>query len=312
MAHIRGSCPANRTKAFTLIELLVVIAILGVLIMLLLPAVQKVREAANRTKCSDNLKQIGLGLHHFHDVNGAFPPGWVQGPFLPAGVTAAENHNWMPFVVPYLEQQDVAKLYHWDVGVPDPANQAAINVQLKVLQCASAEPDRVFTILPQFGTGTAACSDYAPVRGVHPQLVDLRWVDAVANLDGVMQQNAMTRIADLTDGTADTILIAEDAGLPQVWHAGQPVLGILSARGSWAGWGCPIYVKGASADGAERPGRCAINCTNQLEVYSFHRAGANALFADGAVRLLSASLDIRILARLVTRAGGEVVSAGDY
>jgi prepilin-type processing-associated H-X9-DG protein len=91
------------------------------------------------------------------------------------------------------------------------------------------------------------------------------------------------------------------------------VPGSISPCGAWAAWsGCTIWVLGASADGAERPGRCGINCTNQTEIYSFHPGGANALFADGSVRFLKASMDIRILARLVTRAGGEVVSDSDY
>jgi prepilin-type N-terminal cleavage/methylation domain-containing protein/prepilin-type processing-associated H-X9-DG protein len=299
--------------AFTLVELLVVIAIIGALIGLLLPAVQKVREAANRAKCSSNLHNVGLALHHFYDVNGQFPPSGVQGPFPPAGVTTTARHGWVPFLLPYLEQQATADLYHWDVSSTDPANQPAINVPLPILQCPSAEPNRVMAIQPDYGSGTAACMDYAAVSGIRPQLVARGWVDAVPNRDGVMTVNFMARVTDITDGTATTMLVSEDAGMPQIWHAGRPVTDSLIACGGWSAWdGCTIWVQGANADGSVQPGQCGINCTNQREIYSFHPAGANALFADGSVRFLPRGIDIRILARLITRAGGEVVSADAF
>jgi prepilin-type N-terminal cleavage/methylation domain-containing protein/prepilin-type processing-associated H-X9-DG protein len=300
-------------RAFTLIELLVVIAIIGVLIGLLLPAVQKVREAANRLACAEHLKQVGLALHHFHDANGKFPPAGVQGPYPPAGVWAEANHGWVVFLLPYLEQQPVADLYHWQVYSTDPSNQPAINVQLKVLQCPSAEPNRVATFSDWYGTGTAACMDYAAVKGVDPLLADQGWISPVGDYDGVMLQNFMARVADITDGTSQTILIAEDAGRPQIWHVGHLVPDQLSTCGAWGAWaGCQIQVKGATPDGTAKYGPCAVNCTNQQELYAFHPGGVNVLFADGSVRFLSANMGIQVLARLCTRAGGEVVSASDY
>src|SRR5215204_4070354 len=120
------SSPSARTarRGFTLIELLVVIAIIAILIGLLLPAVQKVREAANRMKCSNNLKQLGLGLHNYQTTNGYFPPGAVTsstaaGPTRlrqKLGITTPSNHSWSVFLLPYIEQDNLAKQYDYNAN----------------------------------------------------------------------------------------------------------------------------------------------------------------------------------------------------
>src|SRR5262249_14759872 len=134
---LRTHPPARRYRrgGFTLIELLVVIAIIAVLIGLLLPAVQKVREAANRMKCTSNLKQIGLALHNFESTRGRFPPAGVQGPFPPAGVGEGIRHGWVPFLLPYQEQNALHNQYHWEYDAGHPINLPAERVQVKVLQC---------------------------------------------------------------------------------------------------------------------------------------------------------------------------------
>ena len=304
--------------AFTLIELLVVIAIIAVLIALLIPAVQKVRAAASRLACQNNLKQIGLGLHDFHDVHRRFPPGSVVNQaFSQAGFTIPGNvsHGWTPFILPYIGEQALANRYRWDVSYNDPANQGVVPTQLKILQCPSAEQNRWVTEveMPDAWSGgrAGACSDYTGVRQIDTKLVDLKLVDPASNYLGVMTQNYMTRIADITDGTSLTILITEDAGRPKVWRASGPIADVYAGGAAWA---APNLIQGLGStdDGATQPGPCAINCTNEKAVYSFHSGGANAVFADGSVHFLKANISMRVFAGLVTRAGCEVVSDNEF
>jgi prepilin-type N-terminal cleavage/methylation domain-containing protein/prepilin-type processing-associated H-X9-DG protein len=306
----------DRRVAFTLIELLVAITIIAVLIGLLLPSVQNVREAARRIQCANNLKQIGLACHRHHDIYGVFPPGRVDAPFtVPQGQIIQGGHGLFPFLLPFLEQEALARVYRWDRRSQGPENHTVATTQLKVFQCPSAEPDRWATAVEDplnYGYGgKGACGDYGGVREIDTRLVDLGLVDLAVNYKGVLTNNYLTRLAAITDGTAQTLLVTEYAGRPQLWRAGRPVPGIYVSGGAWVG-GPLTFGQGSSYDGTTKPGPCAINCTNDREVYSFHPGGANAVFADGSVHFLKASIDIRIFARLVTRAGGEVVSASDF
>src|SRR6516164_8690264 len=209
--------PTSAKRGFTLIELLVVIVIIAVLIGLLLPAVQKVREAANRMKCSNNLKQAGLALHHFENVHGQFPPGQVQGPFLPAGVTTETEHGFWPFLLPYLEQEALYRQYRWDVNSYAAANQPAVNTHIKILQCPSAEPDRVGNFRPDPPRNVpGACIDYATQSLVNPELVARGLVDPMmADNAGIFWPlNFMARTGDIPDGLSTTVAVVETAGRP--------------------------------------------------------------------------------------------------
>ena len=297
----------NVRSAFTLIELLVVIAIIAILIGLLLPAVQKVREAANRMKCANNLKQLGLACHHYENTFGKFPPGHVNGPFPEGGVARAVIHGWGPYLLRFIEQSALADLYRWDLFHYEPGNQPVASVQLPIMQCPSAESNR-FSIHGQYSGRKGACTDYAPTLNVDPVLAEMGLIDRVGDYRGVLALNYMTRQADITDGTSHTILLTEDAGQPRDWRVGQAGEDQVHSGGPWVSGGQVIQVKGSSFDGVTQPGPCALNCTNQHEVYSFHPGGANAVFADGSVHFLKAGMTIRVLAALVTRAGGEVIA----
>src|SRR5262249_33337738 len=151
-------------------------------------------------------------------------------------------------------------------------------------------------------------SDYAGFREVPQAMVDKGYVGQMTPRDSVTMINAMCRIVDITDGTSKTILYAEAAGRPQLWLNGQAVAGQFVAGGTLA---CVNLIWGGSTPHDSPLWPCAINCTNQREVYSFHPGGANAVFADGSVCFLNERISIRLLAALVTRAGSEVVSVPD-
>jgi prepilin-type N-terminal cleavage/methylation domain-containing protein/prepilin-type processing-associated H-X9-DG protein len=313
-------------RGFTLIELLVVIAIIAVLIGLLVPAVQKVREAANRIQCSNNLKNLGLALHNYHDVNRKFPPGALgKRPGFPQ-FDGLPGHGLGTFLLPHLEQEPLWRQYRWDISFFDPPNQPVVTKQLPVWQCPSAEANRIqdgllITVTPptrQSFNGYAACGDFAGMLGVHPELVARGVIDPPAGpcdvegyYSGVFEINATRRIADITDGTSQTILMAECAGRPQLWQGRKKVANVWLTGGPWAGRSL-LWGRGATQDGSDFYGKCAINCTNDREVYSFHPGGANAVFADGSVHFLAEGMSIHVLAALITRAGGEVVPAGDF
>ena len=314
-------------RAFTLIELLVVIAIIAVLIGLLLPAVQKVREAAARAACANNLKQLGLAAHGYHGDNGTFPPGAV-GPLTPAfpQYLRLKHHGLGAYLLPYLEQSALAGQYRWDVSWFDPPNQPVVNVQLKIWQCPSARANRVQdgwlpTVAPppaDLFNGTAACGDYAGTGVVDAGLVGAGVIappggprDERGHYEGVFPINAARSLLDIPDGSSTTTLIAECAGRPQLWQGRREVPNVLLSGGPWASRNL-LWCRGSTWDGTAFFGPCAVNCTNDREVYSFHPGGANVAFADGSVRFLRADIGVAVFARLVTRAGGEVVSGNDY
>jgi prepilin-type N-terminal cleavage/methylation domain-containing protein/prepilin-type processing-associated H-X9-DG protein len=300
---------------FTLIELLVTIAIIAVLIALVLPAVQQAREAARRAQCSNNLKQIGLALHNYESQWGMFPTATRPTPGQPACKQTATFARTLPL----LEQSSLFQQYDFGVNWFDAPNPTLIQTQLPVFLCPSTpNSNRVDTTLVSVGavsfSGPRACADYAPLEGVGSLLTGTGLVDKPSEgSPGVLQVNfTQSRMADITDGSSSTLVVAEDAGRP-VWYIRGRVAPppLIPPGAGWADDAQDFFLHGAQGDAlASPPGPCAINCHNDGEIYSFHTGTANMLFADGHSRYLSASTDIRVVARLITPRSQEVV--GDY
>jgi prepilin-type N-terminal cleavage/methylation domain-containing protein/prepilin-type processing-associated H-X9-DG protein len=294
-------------KAFTLIELLVVIAIIAILIGLLLPAVQKVREAAARTQCNNNLKQMGIACHSYHDANDGLLPGYTASAAYPG---TAPGWGWGTYLLPYLEQSNL----YQKINLMQPLeSQAAIQQIVKVYLCPSDPvPHTPFAVTNStYGTiCNAAPSSYAATVGSDASEVD----DPDGN--GVFYRNSRTRFADITDGTSNTTFLGDRA-----WS---------DSNGIWAG----IPTNAVTRPGPANPwqsttgsGQCLVLVHNNWiniktdadggldDFSSKHSGGVNLLFGDGSVRFVR-SIFGDGPARygfwaMGTRAGGEAVVGVD-
>jgi prepilin-type N-terminal cleavage/methylation domain-containing protein/prepilin-type processing-associated H-X9-DG protein len=309
-------------RGFTLVELLVVIAVIGILVALLLPAVQFAREAARRAHCSNNLRQLGLALHTFHDAT-------RQLPLASTNPAAGGQNNWAPFVLPYLEQQDIIRGYDLQVHWWLEPNRTIAQRRLPQLQCTSTpNPFRIQDkpeVPPPNKTG--AVGDYFTPTGVHPDinlsLPAVARIDTAQDLRGVLcwfsATNGVNTLAMVTDGTSNSIMLGECAGREDVWRKrnqfGVDFVSAVKIRARGGAWATSdnAYEIGQRrpwhASFGTIPGFPAINNSNEWGhcFYSFHPQGANFLMADGSVRFLAESTNLRTLADLVTRGSGQPV-----
>ena len=302
---------------FTLIELLVVIAIIAVLIGLLLPAVQKVREAANKSKCLNNLKQQALGVANYEATYGYYPTGDQRTPLGP-------NTAYLVFLFPYLEQNAVAAIYDTTVSYSNSKNELATSTKFPVARCPSSIqigfPPVAPRVLPY------ELGDYVPINNVsnsNPYINAVFDYSSSGAYGGSRQNGILVKRQNVTDpkikavmvvdGTSQTLTIAESAGRTQTWRAGQ-VDGTSNGGPrdpEWANNGPSITYDGFDPDGSSASrakGPCAINCTNMGEIYAFHQGTANMALADGSVRAFRADTPVWAIAGMITRDGGEVVS----
>ena len=304
MKHITHS---SRSRGFTLIELLVVIAIIAILIALLLPAVQQAREAARRTQCKNNMKQLGLALHNYHDVHNAFPSGWIA---VDNRVQSAHDGlngaGWGTMILPFIDQAPLYSKFDANLAIHDPANIAFIDNVLPAWQCPSdpkpdkweieeeGSPGTVLATLPtanyigSFGTeeldgceeppGTAPVASNGQCRG-----------------NGMFYHNSRVSMRDITDGTTNTYMIGERGTRPDIgWFS------------TWPG----MVAEGEEA--FQRILGSADHVPNDPvghldDFSSSHVGGTQFVLGDGSVRFISENIDRGLYQSLATILGGEVV-----
>ena len=289
-------------EAFTLVELLVVIAIIGILIALLLPAVQAAREAARRSQCTNNLKQINLAFHNRHDTLKAFPQNNGKSTARDSDGLTYLKGSWNLMILPYMEQQVTYDAWGKEMGCLEGGNADLIATPIPTYRCPSCpEPDVADFPGPPSTTASAAALGSATTYKASPidyaatlQILEPPMDPTDTKMEGFLAAYTPRKMRDITDGLSNTISIAEQAGYPHRYNAGKVAGDGYPLFGHLGGW-CRIIVRKVSADGENvYGGNTLINGTNYTYNYNgFHPGGVNVGLADGSVRFLSeaASLD---------------------
>ncbi|HUY36113.1 MAG TPA: DUF1559 domain-containing protein [Pirellulales bacterium] len=320
-------------RAFTLIELLVVIAIIGLLVGLLLPAVQAARESGRRAQCTNNLKQIGIALHDYHDVLRQFPPAYVvspsgnvpMGPPDPGTGDTGPGYGFLMLSLAYQEQRALYETFNKDLPCWSPANAVAAATTVPIYICPSAtnmNPDP-YDVINASGKTLAvfARSNYVGVAGrfspwqqYYDPALDLTQV-----CDGVLYRNSRTRLADIRDGTSQTLIVSEQTPYhsDSTWVGVVPG-GVTNPAPTFAFVGSDPSASQVNAHTGPTPLEVPpiIKPPNQPfantdEVWAEHPNGANVLLCDGSVRFVSETVDHLTWSRLGTRAANDIINS-DY
>jgi len=318
----------KRRSAFTLVELLVVIAIVGILAALIGPAVQAAREAARKTNCRSNLKQLGAALHTYHDTHGRLPSGYIYdgppaSPNPSAGTVPPQvlrfdasqpglvlqpngpGWGWAALLLPFVEQKALSDRIEFGLPVESSGNADIPPIPLSYLNCPSDTGTGEFTILDELDAplAKAATNSYAACFGSYGLL----------NTDpdsgnGLFQRNSRIRNSDIVDGLTHTIAVGERSAL----FAKSPWSGVMTGGTVRTTPGAPVYtaiVELAPAMVLARVGNRLLNSpySEPYDFFSPHGSIVFFVFADGSVRGLTDSTDREVLHALATRANGEVI-----
>ncbi|WP_439628360.1 DUF1559 family PulG-like putative transporter [Gemmata sp.] len=313
-------------------ELLVAAGLAALMAGLVLPKVQAARADAAREQCRNNLRTIGQGCLGYEKVNGGFPPrrtGFNDG---------APYGGWGTQILPHINEPELAKKYNFKLDCFDPGNKPVVETQVKAFLCPASPPNRTTPIQSQASAKAdnpnkdtpfkveGGVNDYITSNGVRAPAAGYGLNATVADAMGGNQRQAMTDnvpmpLTKISDGLSCTLLVAEQAGRPQLWQAGKRRDGdgaqfgmAANARGMWAGWGSIVFGP-TGADGGPPCGDrtdTSVNGNNQSGVYAFHAAGAHVLLCDGSVRFCGKNLDPLTLIYLVNRDDGHLIGPNDY
>ncbi|WP_237226070.1 DUF1559 domain-containing protein [Rubinisphaera sp. JC750] len=317
--------PDMRRNGFTLIELLVVIAIIAILVALLLPAVQQAREAARRSSCKNNLKQLGLALHNYHDAHNTLPPGFLRMvPYSSVSTFDGPGWGWGTMILPQLEQQAM-----YDALQPDQRflnDDAAIleylQTPIAVFRCPSMPGGNINeALMSSSATDGFALASYKGSFGDfntqwNDSSDDCPWVigSCISGGNGAFSANSSVKFRDISDGLSNTVVVGEVAyGVNGTTNSSGT---LVDYRGTvWAGVSPRAArsnvaviqtLRGHTASGSSES-LYRINGTNTNSFGSHHDGGAQFLMGDGAVRFLSENLDESIINDLAARADHDVI-----
>lgn len=306
-------------RGFTLIELLVVIAIIAILIALLLPAVQQAREAARRSTCKNNMKQIGLGLHNYHDIYNSFPIG-AQSTYL--------KPNWRIGILPQIDQAPAYNQLNWAGQFANTfaSNPVLTTLRVPIYNCPSSSlPNNTLGRNPDGSRGPGQVMDYVGIAGASTDPGGSTNVcSAVMSRGGIWCQNGLLsanihfRMRDCTDGTSNTLLVAEQSGpvartldRRAAWYGGWQGAHKVGTPASWTAsdvWGAGITtIRDGHGINPDVMGDGGDSLEGNTHLTSFHVGGVHGLLADGSVRFISENVDFATLKELAAKADGQVI-----
>lgn len=298
----------DRQRGFTLVELLVVIAIIGILVSLLLPAVNSAREAARKTQCINNMKQLGLGVLNYESAQKHLPPAYVR-----SGQSSFENirtnHGLFGFLLPFLEEQGLSDRYsmefHWNERrrpTPETSNATVSETNVAIFLCPSA-PTREAAGLGDYGVCGQVQSGAATTL-VRRRLVSVRgdWMSMLQPFreDAGVRKYQKFKLRHIKDGLSKSLMLFEDAGRPDRWVAGRRT-GTGVSGAFWASDTNEWWIHDICGESQ------VMNCNNNNETYSFHIGGCVHTMGDGGVRFINESIDPEVYISLLTRAADDIV-----